>query len=86
MKKIATKDTMKEEVTNKIEQAISHLQENKENITHVFCVGITKDEIHIDMSITRREFANALYNLAKYDEEIREIIEQVNIQLDREDN
>ena len=77
---------MKEEVIKTIEQAISYLQENKENITHVFCVGITESKMHIEMSITSGEFANTLYNLAKNDEKIRKVIEQVNIQLDIDNN
>ncbi len=72
-----TKDPMKEKVTKTIEQAISYLQENKEDITHVFCCMITENKMHIDMSITNGELANMLYNLAKSDENIREVMESV---------
>lgn len=77
---------MKEKVIKTIEQAISYLQENKENITHVFCGMITEDKIHVDMSITSGEFANILYYLAKSDEKMCEVIELVKTQLDIDNN
>lgn len=62
------------------------MQENKENITHIFCSVITEDKIHVDISITDEELANILYNLAKNDEKICKAIELVKTQLDIDNN
>ena len=47
---------------------------------------ITESKIHVDMSITSGELANILYNLAKSDEKMCEVIEVVKTQLDIDNN